>query len=140
MHPGFIVEERKNDDEEIAKAHAAGCLFMPGFRAHRRADVVTDWNAIAIQTILGGERPAGGSPFLDIATVHLAVHDAVAAIDGQFRPYHVVVPDASGSPVAATAKAAYDILVNRFPPQTASLTIIYTNYLASKTCSVCCPH
>ena len=99
---------------------------MPGFRAHRPADVVTDWNAIAVQTIPAGGRPAGGSLFLDIATVHLAEHDAVAAIDGQFRPYHVVVPGASGSPVAAAAKAAYDILANRFPPQTASLTIFYT--------------
>jgi hypothetical protein len=57
--------------------------------------------------------------------VHLAVHDAVAAIDGQFHPYHVVVAGASGPPVAAAARAAYDIFVNRFPPQTASLTIIY---------------
>ena|SRR5690349_1606280 len=76
------------------------------------ADAVSDWNEIAIQAINAAGRPAGASPFLDIATIHLAVHDAVAAIDGQFRPYHVRIRWASGSPAAAAAKAAYDVLVN----------------------------
>ena len=70
--------------QKLTGLSASLCL---GFALTARADVVTDWNAIAVQTILAGGRPAGGSPFLDIATVHLAVHDAVAAIDGQFRPY-----------------------------------------------------
>jgi hypothetical protein len=58
-------------------------LFL-GFALNARADAVSDWNEIAIEAITAAGRPPGGSPFLDIATVHLAVHDAVAAIDGQF--------------------------------------------------------
>jgi hypothetical protein len=61
----------------------------------------------------------------------LAVHDAVAALDGKFRPYHVQIHGASGSPIAATAKAAYDVLVNRFPAQAGALTTLYNNYLAT---------
>jgi len=60
--------------------------------------------------------------FLDNATVQIAVYDAVEAIDGRFKPYHVHIPGASGSPAAAAAKAAHDVLVNRFPAQTASWT------------------
>jgi hypothetical protein len=101
------------------------------FALNAHADAVSDWNVIAIQAINAAGRPPGGSSFLDIATVHLAVHDAVAAIDGQFRPYYVNIPWASGSPAAAAAKAAHDVLVNRFPAQTDSLTITYNNYLAT---------
>jgi hypothetical protein len=78
-------------------------------------------------------RPAGGAPFLDIAMVHLAVHNAVAAIDGQYQPYPKAIRGAAGSPVAAAARAARDVLVNRFPAQMASLDTIYNNYLAANS-------
>jgi hypothetical protein len=97
-----------------------------------RADAVTDWNAIAIQTIVNAG-PSHGSAvgFLDSATVQAAVYDAVEAIDGRFKPYHVQIPGASGSTAAAVAKAAHDVLVNRFPAQTASLDATYHSYLAT---------
>src|SRR5262245_55623794 len=95
-----------------------------------RADAVADWNAIAIQTI-SAETPARPVPvaFLDMAIVHAAVYDAVQAIDKRFKPYHVEIPGASGSPQAATAKAAPDILVYLFPAQTMSLDLTYAQYL-----------
>src|SRR5215468_4692238 len=84
----------------------SAALYL-GFALNVHADAVSDWNVIAIQAISAAGCPPGASPFLDIATVHLAVHDAVAGIDGQFRPYHVTVAGASGSPAAAAAKAAH---------------------------------
>src|SRR5262245_14739941 len=98
--------------------------------ATARADAVTDWNAIAIQTI-SAVTPARPAPvaFLDMAIVQVAVYDAVQAIDNRFKPYHVEIPGASGSPEAATAKAARDILVNLFPAQTMSLDATYAQYL-----------
>jgi hypothetical protein len=97
-----------------------------------RADAVTDWNAITVQTIVNAG-PTHGSAvgFLDNATVQVAVYDAVEAITGRFRPYHVHIPGASGSPAAAVAKAAHDVLVNRFPLQTASLDVTYHAYLTA---------
>jgi hypothetical protein len=67
-----------------------------------------------------------------MAVVQVAVYDAVEAIGGKFKPYHVQVPGASGSPEAASAKAAHDVLVNIFPAQTASLDTAYRDYLAKK--------
>jgi hypothetical protein len=101
-----------------------------------RADAVTDWNAITIQTIVSAmvngvpARP-GATGLLDSAIVQAAVYDAVVAIDGRFKPYHVQIPGASGLPAAATAKAAHDVLVNRFPVLSASLDTTYHDYLAS---------
>src|SRR5215471_12185348 len=100
-----------------------------GFVPSGRADVVSDWNLFAVVAINAAGRPAGGSPFLDIATVHLAIHDAVAAIDHQFQPYNVTISGASGSLVAAAAAAAHDVLVNRFPAQAESLDSAYSEYI-----------
>jgi hypothetical protein len=117
--------------KSLQKLTGLSAALYLGFALNAHADAVSDWNTIAIQAINAAGRPPGGSVFLDIATVHLAMHDAVAAIDGQFRPYHVKIRWASGSPAAAAAKAAYDVLINRFPAQTDSLKITYNNYLAT---------
>lgn len=95
-----------------------------------RADAVVDWNVIASQAINAAARP-GGSGGLDFAIVHAAIYDAVEAYDGRFEPYAVEIPGATGSPAAAIAKAAHDVLVNRFPAQAASLDTAYHAYLAN---------
>ena len=96
------------------------------------ADAVTNWNAIAVQALATAAPPRPGPvSFLDLAIVQAAVHDAVQAIDGRFEPYHVEIPDASGSPEAAAAKAAHDVLINILPSQTASLDTTYHDYMAA---------
>ena len=59
-----------------------------------RGDAVSDWNAIAIQTIAGVPSHPGATALLDSAMVQVAVYDAVEAISGRFRPYHVHIPGA----------------------------------------------
>jgi hypothetical protein len=98
-----------------------------------RADAVLDWNAIAADTVATASPPRPGPvSFLDMAVVQAAVYDAVEAIGGKFKPYHVQIPGASGSPEAAAAKAAHDVLVNIFPAQAGSLDTAYRDYLAKK--------
>ncbi len=99
-----------------------------------RADAVLDWNAIAANTISTASPPRPGPVgFLDLAIVQAAVYDAIQAIDGKFKPYHVQIPGASGSPEVAAAKAAHDVLVQIFPAQSASLDTAYRDYLAGKS-------
>src|SRR5262245_60846089 len=89
-----------------------------------RADVVTDWDAIAVQAIVNaGALHPSGTGILDWAMVHVAVHDAVQSYERRFEPYLGLVPGASRSPIAAVAAAAHDILVHQFPAQTASLNM-----------------
>jgi hypothetical protein len=96
------------------------------------ADAVTDWNTIAVQALATAAPPRPGAViFLDLAIVQAAVHDAVQAIEGRFEPYHVDISSASGSPVAATATAAHDVLVNILPGQAAALDTTYRDYLAT---------
>ena len=108
---------------------ALACLI---WAVPARADVVTDWDAIAVQPIVnaGTLRPAGTGS-LDWAMVHVAVHDAVQSYEKRFEPYLGLVTGASGSPIAAVAAAAHDILVHQFSAQTASLDMTYQNYLTN---------
>ena len=95
------------------------------------ADAVADWNAIAVQATLTGTRP-GPTGVIDLATVHAAIHDAVQAIEKRYQPYYVEIAGASGSPAAAAARAARDVLVSRFPAQADSLETTYQQYLVNQ--------
>ncbi len=104
-----------------------------------RADVVSDWNAITTQIVAVGDPttvpvtpPARGGPpgLFDIALVHLAVHDAVQAIEGRYQPYFYSTPGA-GSVDAAAAAAAHRVLVLLYPAKQGMLDTIYNNYLTS---------
>ena len=94
-----------------------------------RADVVTDWNARAVQYGGAAARP-GPSFVLDVAVVQAAVYDAVQAIEGVYQPYCGSIPGASGSTVAAASTAARDVLVNRFPAQAGMIQNDYESYVS----------
>ena len=104
-----------------------GCI------AFIQADAVTDWNVIAVQA--SGIASAAGRPgpygVVDLAMVHIAIHDAVQAYEGRFEPYCTDIDNANGSTVAAVAKAAHDVLVSRFTAQAGSLDATYNAYLAN---------
>lgn len=125
-----------------SKLHTTQCLALLALflasPASLRAGAVADWNEITVQTVVTAARP-GPTGALDVATVQAAVYDAVQAIENRFEPYYVEVPGASGSPAAAAATAAHDVLVNRFPAQAASLDATYQQYLSSKGLSASDP-
>lgn len=102
--------------------------IMLALPASVNADAVAHWNAIAVDATITGGRP-GPSGVVDIAMVHVAIYDAVQAIEKKYTPYYVEIPGASGSPVAAAAKAAHDVLVSRFPGQSEALTMKYQQFL-----------
>ena len=113
-----------------APALAAACLLSTGVMLPARANVVTEFNAIALSCI-----PRGGpATALDIALVQAAVHDAVQAIEQRYEPYFSS-PTATGteSKAAAAAAAAYWVLSdNRVCPDTIQPTLetAYAPYLA----------
>jgi hypothetical protein len=117
------------------------------FAGPAAADVISDWNVFASANI-GSGRPAvipGTSPpigfgavgpagQIDLALVHLAMHDAVQAYDKRYKTYSVPVLATSGSPIVAAAKAAHDVLAARLsltPEVVAAIDIQYQNYIAA---------
>lgn len=86
--------------------------------AAARADVVLDWNTIAVNTAVAAKQ----NPFAQAryaAIVQLAVFEAVNSITREYQPYlgiKAASPDAS--PEAAAIEAAYVVLTNYFGAST----------------------
>jgi hypothetical protein len=72
------------------------------------ARVVLEWNQLLDETL-----PAPGNPLTPrfYSMAHIAMFDAINAIERQYEPYRVGMRHANGSPDAAAARAAHDVLV-----------------------------
>jgi hypothetical protein len=105
----------------------ATLLFRP---AVAKADVVLDWNLIAVNTaIANGQTPFAQARYA--AIVQLAVFEAVNAITGDYRPYlgSIVAPHGA-SAGAAAIQAAYRVLSTYFPASASMLGTARANSLA----------
>jgi PAP2 superfamily len=95
-------------------------------------NVVIDWNKIASTTIVTNVKQSSAVSGVWFAYVHLAVYDAVNAIDHRYQPYLFTTdaPDGASKDAAAVA-AAHRVLANYFPAQQASLDAQFTSSLAA---------
>jgi hypothetical protein len=105
-----------------------------------RANAVTDWNQVAVSTLVAFPAPAGGAPTalqINMAMTQGAVYDAVNAIERKHQPYLLATRYPNGSKQAAVATAAYAVLSNivstvpasiTFPNQQNLLDSLYTQY------------
>src|SRR4051812_8037996 len=109
-----------------------GMLFLIGVTAvTARADAVIDWNSFGATAVISGGRGPGG--YVDLAYMHIAVYDAVNAIDGRYTVFSVsptTVP-AGASKDAAAVAAAYTVLHTLFPAQAAVLDGRYITSLSA---------
>jgi hypothetical protein len=106
----------------------ASVLFVGGVRA----DAVSDWNSIANTVFLAAARPGGGA-IIDMTYIHIAIYDAVNAIDGRYKPFAVRPSGAVSwaSKESATGAAAHAVLVSFYPLQQHFLDSVYTAFLAT---------
>jgi hypothetical protein len=75
---------------------------------HSSPDVVLEWNQLLQNTL-----PAPGNPLSPryYSMMHIAMFDAINAIEREFASYHVRLRHSGGSPDSAAAQAAHDVLV-----------------------------
>ncbi|PYM60687.1 MAG: PA-phosphatase [Candidatus Rokuibacteriota bacterium] len=80
-----------------------------------RADEITDWNVIALEVLaLGGQNPVVATR--GMAMAHLAVHDALNAIDRRYEPYvYDARSEPGAAPAAAVAAAMRVVLIGALP-------------------------
>lgn len=96
-----------------------------------RADVVTDWNTVFIDTI----RAVGGPPCPIAragAMLHVAMYDSLEAIDRRYTPLIVtdVNPPFNANRKAAIAAAAHRVLIHLYPARAAVFNAALTDSLA----------
>src|SRR2546428_9723079 len=105
----FMARDRTNRRSIVRSGWIAVTLTLL-WCGTARADAVTDWNKFAISLIApsrpGTEIPVGG------AYMHIAMFDAINAIEGGYIPFAVELSDVppGASPIAAAAAAAHVIL------------------------------
>lgn len=93
------------------------------------ADVVTDWNTIAVNTVSADKVVNRQSR--DMAMVHAAMFDAMNAIRPHYTPALVSFKTKGyASREAAAAQAAHDVLLALFPAQQANLDAALSASLA----------
>jgi hypothetical protein len=100
-----------------AAAAAVVSMSAASARSQSAGNAVTDWNQIAVNTLVGLPAPAGGaapSSQISVGMVQGAVYDAVNAIEPKhYRPYLLQRRfAATASEEAAVATAAYTVLTN----------------------------
>jgi len=93
-------------------------LVIPGVVG---ADVVTEWNEVAVATAAAGRHGASDAS-RTTALVHAAIFDAVNAIEARYTPYKITVTAPAGaSAEAAAVAAAHAVLVRLYPGQKETL-------------------
>ena len=93
--------------------------------------VISEWNEIAVTTLLGDTTKQLVEDFLYMGFVQAAVYDAVVGVEGRYAPYrfHAHAPHGTSAQAAAVA-AAHKVLVTYVPSAQASLDTAYAASLA----------
>jgi hypothetical protein len=93
-----------------------------------RADAVLDWNEVALAAVSTSRPPDGARA---MAMMHVAMFDAINAIEQKYRPYaHLAKAPKETSADAAAAAAAYAVLSKLFPDQTQTFDVAYAASLS----------
>src|SRR4029453_16674218 len=105
--------------------------LLAGLSVTASADVITDWN----DKVVAAGVQARQAPFVhtrSVAIVHVAMFDALNAIDRRYTPYRVQVSPATGtSREVAAAAAAHFPLIRLYPDQVKDFESLYQTSLAA---------
>ncbi len=94
--------------------------------------VISDWNAVAFDTIVVDAGKANAEAFMWFAFEQAAVYNAVVGITRQYELYNWNARGPRGaSPQAAAAVAAHDVLLEYFPASQTRLDTALTASLAA---------
>jgi hypothetical protein len=109
----------------LAAAMLSSLALAP---ATARADAVTEWNEFGVRATPGPPPPQ----FRTLAIMHLAIHDALNAIQPRYETYTAQPPAPAGaSPEAAVIAAAFGTLRQLVAPaQVPGLELRYQNRIA----------
>jgi hypothetical protein len=124
------TERQQEIERKLMKPRTLFCTFIVFGVVALRADDVTKWNLVATNAALAaGQSPPGQTR--TYAIVHVAIHDALNAIDRRSGPYALEIRAARGaSATAAVAAAARDTLIALIPSQGESIEKTYSEALA----------
>ena len=84
-------------------------------------EVVLAWNERAYEMAYAEDQFFTFKGHRALSMMHLAVHDALNAIEPRYERYACAAEDTAAHPVVAAAQAAYEVLVSQYPDRRAAL-------------------
>jgi hypothetical protein len=94
-------------------------------------DVVVDWSRIVFEAAMTDDGYFSFMGTRHQAMMHIAMHDALNAIEPRFDQYAYFGRSRDANPVAAAAQAAHDVLVAVYPAQQTALDAELATWLAT---------
>lgn len=95
------------------------------------SDVIVDWSRIVFEAAVTDDNFVSFLGTRHQAMVHIAMHDALNAINPRFDQYAYFGRSKGADPIAAAAKAAHGVLVAVYPAQKATLDAELATWLAT---------
>ena len=96
-------------------AWSLALLLVPADARNWRAEVIVSWNSRAHDVAFAEDQFLTFKGQRAMAMMHLAMHDALNAIVPVYETYAFRGSPRHADPIAATAQAAHDVLVSRYP-------------------------
>lgn len=92
-------------------------------------DLVIDWNRLTYQIAYEHDQFYSFIGIRTLTMTHLAIHDALNAIEPKFEPYAFKGKEEGANPIAAASQAAYEVLVQAYPNRRDTISLIYHKWL-----------
>jgi len=136
----FVSSCGGSDDDAITQSAQAAPVSVPYTNGvTTTSNAVAYWNKIAAETIIIAPAATGTAEeqrpdmFFDLATVHVAIYDAVNAIVGTHKAFGATpaTPAAGASQESAAAAAAHGVLKGLFPNRSAQYQAAYDSFIAA---------
>src|SRR3954466_450695 len=109
----------------------ASIMILTGLGGPVSADAITDWNEKAA-ALVTKHRMLPPQAERIMASVHVAMFDAVNSIEPRYRPYLAVMTPRNGaSKEAAAAVAAGTVLAGLLPEETEAMNTEMTSHIAT---------
>lgn len=91
--------------------------------------VVVEWNHLTYTIAYEHDQFYSLIGIRALSMVHLAMHDALNAIDPRYEQYAYFQHSPEANPIAAVSYAAYGILINVYPDRTDTVALILNKWL-----------
>ena len=136
----LLVSCGGSDDDTVTPVAEAASVTVPFTNgAVTTSNAVAYWNKIATDTINVAPATTGTAEeqrptfAVDLATVHVAIYDAVNSIVGTHKTFAATpaTPAAGASQEAAAAAAAHGVLKSLFPSRSAQYQAAYDDFVAA---------
>jgi len=114
---------------KVMRSRALALMLFAALVSAAQADVIMDWNARA-DAIAADKRVLGPVHGRTLAMMHVAMFEAVNAIERRYVPYRLkLVADRKTSGETAAAVAGHDVLVALYPDQQSGLDALLAETL-----------